>query len=234
MYAHKEISCKGGKPMSEDMEKWIAEMLRLNDNEDKMTDKQIKIIQAAVETFSEKGFAASSTSEIAQKAGVAEGTIFRHYKTKKELLLSIVAPMMAKLIAPFVLKDFNKVLHSAYPKYEDFLRAVIRNRMEFARNNLPIIKIMLHELPFQSELQQQFKEHIASKILNRMKEIVDHFQNAGQIIPLPSHVTIRLSISVVLGFLFTRFFLLPELDWDEEQEIENCVDFILHGLAPHK
>jgi AcrR family transcriptional regulator len=107
---------KWGGRMSENIELWIAEMLRLNNDEDKMTDKQIKIINAAVETFSEKGFAASSTSEIAQKAGVAEGTIFRHYKTKKDLLLSIVAPALAKLIAPFVLKDFNKVLNSAYPK----------------------------------------------------------------------------------------------------------------------
>jgi AcrR family transcriptional regulator len=218
--------------MSEEMEQWVAEMLRLNDNEDKMTDKQIKIIKAAIETFSEKGFAASSTSEIAQKAGVAEGTIFRHYKTKKDLLFSIVAPMMAKLIAPFVLKDFNKVLHSAYPKYEDFLRAVIKNRLEFVRNNLPIIKIMLHELPFQSELQAQFKEHIAIKVFNRLTEIVEHFQQEGQIITLPSPVTIRLSISVMIGFVFARFILLPDVHWNEEQEIEYCIDFIMHGLAP--
>jgi AcrR family transcriptional regulator len=218
--------------MSEEMEQWVAEMLRINDSEAKMTDKQIKIIKAAVETFSEKGYAASSTSEIAQKAGVAEGTIFRHYKTKKDLLISIVAPMMAKLIAPFVLKDFNKVLHSAYPKYEDFLRAVIKNRMEFARNNLPIIKIMLHELPFQSELQAQFKEHIAKKVFNRLQDVVEHFQSAGQIIALPSYVAVRLSVSVLIGFVFARFFLLPELDWDEDKEIEYSIDFIMHGLAP--
>jgi AcrR family transcriptional regulator len=217
--------------MSEEMEQWIIEMLRSNNNEDKMTEKQIKIINAAVETFSEKGFAASSTSEIAQKAGVAEGTIFRHYKTKKDLLLSIVAPTIAKLFAPFVLKDFNKVLNSAYPKYADFLRAVVKNRLEFARNNLPIIKIMLHELPFQGELQSQLKEHIATKVFNRLKEVIEHFQKEGQIITLPSPVTIRLTVSVLIGFLFTRFFLFPDQEWDEAQEIEHCIDFIMHGLS---
>lgn len=218
--------------MSEEIEQWITDMLQLNDSEEKMTDKQLKIIKAAIEIFSAKGFAASSTSEIAQKAGVAEGTIFRHYKTKKDLLLSIVTPMMAKLIAPFILKDFNKVLHTVYPKYEDFLRAVIKNRMEFARHNLPIIKIMLHELPFQSELKLQFKEHIASKVIQRMKEITEHFQNEGQIIALPSPVAIRLSVTVLIGFLFTRFLLLPEMEWDEAQEIEYSIDFIMYGLAP--
>jgi AcrR family transcriptional regulator len=218
--------------MNEEIEQWVTEVLKLNDKDDKMTDKQLKIIQAAIETFSEKGFAASSTSEIAQKAGVAEGTIFRHYKTKKDLLFSIVAPMMAKLIAPFVLKDFNKVLHSAYPRYEDFLRAVVKNRMEFARHNLQIIKIMLHELPFQSELLAQFKEHIASKVFKRLNDIVEHFQNEGQIAAMPSRVAVRLSITTLIGFLFARFFFLPEADWNEEQEIEASIDFIMHGLAP--
>jgi AcrR family transcriptional regulator len=218
--------------MSEEMEQWISEMLRLNEDEDKMTDKQIKIIKAAVETFSVKGFAASSTSEIAQKAGVAEGTIFRHYKTKKDLLISIVSPMMVKLIAPFVLKDFNKVLNSTYPKYEDFLRAVLQNRMEFARGNLPIIKIMLHEIPFHPELQAQFKEHVGNRILSRLKEVVEHFQFEKQIAPLLSEVAIRLTISVIIGLLFTRFFLLPEKDWDEAEEIEHSLHFIMHGLAP--
>jgi AcrR family transcriptional regulator len=218
--------------MSEEMEQWIVEMLRVSDDENKMTDKQIKILNAAIETFSEKGFAASSTSEIAQKAGVAEGTIFRHYKTKKDLLLSIVAPTMAKLIAPFVLKNFNKVLDSDYPRYEDFLRAVIINRMEFARNNLKIIKIMLHEIPFQDELQQQFKEHIAKKVIKRIEEIFDHFQKEGQLAPVPSHAAMRFTISVIIGYLLTRFLLLPELDWDDEKEIDYSIDFIMHGLAP--
>jgi hypothetical protein len=117
-------------------------------------------------------------------------------------------------------------------KFEDFLRAIVRNRMEFARHHLPIIKIMLHEVPFQRELQAHFKEHVARQVIQHMNDIVKHFQKEGQIVPLPSHTAIRLTITVILGFLFTRFLLLPELEWDEEKEIEYTIDFIMHGLAP--
>lgn len=48
-----------------------------------LTERQKKIVAAAIESFAEKGYSATSTKEIAQKAGVAEGTIFRHYKTKR-------------------------------------------------------------------------------------------------------------------------------------------------------
>jgi AcrR family transcriptional regulator len=217
--------------MSE-VEQWLEELIKLNDEDDKMTEKQIKIVQAAVEIFSAKGYSGSSTSEIAQKAGVAEGTIFRHYKTKKDLLLSIVAPMMTKLIAPFALKDFTKILEADYPEVEDFLRAVIRNRMEFARKNFPVLKIFLHEIPFQEELQAQFKEIVAKQVLLRAEKAVKHFQAEGKLIQLPTSTTIRLIATTIIGLILLRFLFLPEADWDEDREIEHTIDYIMHGLAP--
>lgn len=64
-------------------QQWIKELLKVNGEDVKLSEKQIKILEAAIEIFAEKGYASTSTSEIAKRAGVAEGTIFRHYKTKK-------------------------------------------------------------------------------------------------------------------------------------------------------
>jgi AcrR family transcriptional regulator len=214
------------------VEQWLAELIKLNDEDDKMTEKQIKIVQAAVETFSAKGYSGSSTSEIALKAGVAEGTIFRHYKTKKDLLLSIVAPIMSKLIAPFALKDFTKILEADYPEVEDFLRAVIRNRLEFARKNFPVLKIFLHEIPFHEELQAQFKDLVAKQVLQRAEKAVKHFQAQGKLIQLPTSTTIRLIATTIIGLILLRFLFLPEADWDDDREIEYTIDYIMHGLAP--
>jgi AcrR family transcriptional regulator len=52
-----------------------------------ITDQQI--IEAARETFLELGFAAPS-SEIARRAGVSEGTIFKRFRTKEELFVAAV------------------------------------------------------------------------------------------------------------------------------------------------
>lgn len=216
--------------MKEPLEQWIEELLKLNE-EQKMTRKQASIIEAAIEVFSEKGYAASSTSEIAQKAGVAEGTIFRHYRTKKDLLISIITPMMTKLIAPFVLRDFSKVLDAPFVKYEDFVRALILNRLEFIKNNMKLLKILVQEIPFHPELQEQFKQHVARKVFERIEAIVKHFQDDGQILKLPTTTVIRLTASSIIGFIISRFFIVPEKDWDDEREIEITLQFIMHGLA---
>ncbi|MDF2718396.1 MAG: TetR family transcriptional regulator, partial [Paenibacillus sp.] len=129
--------------MNSEIEPWMEELLQAGTAGNKMTEKQKRIFESAIEVFAEKGFAASSTSEIAQRAGVAEGTIFRHYKTKKELLLSIVTPAMVKLIAPFVLREFGEVLKKEYDSYDQFLRAMIENRIVFMQKNRSLLKIVV-------------------------------------------------------------------------------------------
>lgn len=55
-----------------------------------MTEKQEKIMNAALDLFANEGFRATSTSKIAKKAGVSEGLIFRHYTNKEGLLNAIL------------------------------------------------------------------------------------------------------------------------------------------------
>lgn len=197
-----------------------------------LTERQKKIIVAATEIFAEKGYAATSTREIAQQAGVAEGTIFRHYRTKKDLLLSIVTPTMIRLMAPLIIKDINKVLNDDYEKFEDFLRAMIENRDRFLQKNMQTIKIFVQEIPFHPELQDQFIEHVANKVFARLKEIVEHYQTNGQLINLPPTTIIRLIGSTIIGTFATRYVIKNHGKWNNDLEMEHTIQFLLKGLTP--
>ncbi|CAH1211360.1 hypothetical protein PAECIP111892_03545 [Paenibacillus auburnensis] len=213
-----------------EIEQWMEELLAIGGDK-QMTPKQISILEAAVEIFSDKGFSAASTSEIAQKAGVAEGTIFRYYKTKKDLLLSIVGPTMSRMIAPFVMRNFNGVLDMPFESYEAFLRAFILNRLEFARNNFKIIRILIQEIPFQPILRKHFSENILNQVLERVTAITEHFKAKGEIIEAPTPAIIRFTVSSVIGYLVTRLLLMPEKDWNDEEEINLILSFMLHGIG---
>ncbi|MFS0575550.1 TetR/AcrR family transcriptional regulator [Sporosarcina sp. 179-K 3D1 HS] len=193
-----------------------------------MTEKQQKIIVAAINMFAEKGFASTSTNEIAKKAGVAEGTIFRHWKTKKDLLMSIVSPMMVKMLAPFIIKDLNKVLDQEYASFEEFLRAMIQNRQEFLEKNMPVIQILLQEIPFHPELRERFIEHVGKKVFARLVSIVEHYQAKGQLIDLPAPTVIRLAASTIVGYFATKYVIAPELD---DKELERTIQFLMKGLS---
>jgi AcrR family transcriptional regulator len=55
-----------------------------------------KILDAAGEVFAERG-ASASTEEVAARAGVAIGTVFRHFPTKQDLLGAILKDLLADL-----------------------------------------------------------------------------------------------------------------------------------------
>jgi AcrR family transcriptional regulator len=50
-----------------------------------------ELIAAALDLFVEKGFAATRTEEVAQRAGVSKGTLYLYYPSKEELLKAVIA-----------------------------------------------------------------------------------------------------------------------------------------------
>lgn len=76
-----------------------------------MTEKQEKIIQAALLLFAKEGFHATSTRKVANAAGVSEGLIFRHFGNKEGLLQAILefgAEKLKAIIVDIVMENDPK------------------------------------------------------------------------------------------------------------------------------
>lgn len=59
-------------------------------------DKRQRILQAAVKVFARKGYFAAKVSEIAKRAGVADGTIYLYFRNKEDILISLFDEIMAE------------------------------------------------------------------------------------------------------------------------------------------
>jgi hypothetical protein len=59
-------------------------------------DKRRRILQAAVKVFARKGYFAARVAEIAQRAGVADGTIYLYFRGKEDILVSLFDELMAE------------------------------------------------------------------------------------------------------------------------------------------
>ncbi len=92
-----------------------------------MTEKQLQILESALELFALEGYKATSTSKVAKRAGVSEGLIFRHFGNKDGLLKAIMQQAEEKakvLFADIVLEEdpkevIRKTLSIARDKYND-------------------------------------------------------------------------------------------------------------------
>ncbi|MFC8797878.1 TetR/AcrR family transcriptional regulator [Promicromonospora sp. NPDC057138] len=62
-------------------------------------DARRRLQQAALDLYAERGFDATTTAEIAARAGVTERTYFRHFADKREVLFDGEAALQAALAA---------------------------------------------------------------------------------------------------------------------------------------
>jgi len=63
------------------------------------TQKQTRILDAAFETFAEKGFHRATVAEAAQRAHVGKGTVYLHFAGKEALLLAIFDTLIDRLVS---------------------------------------------------------------------------------------------------------------------------------------
>jgi hypothetical protein len=68
-------------------------------------------------------------------------------------------------------------------------------------------------------------------VLERVTVIIGHFKEQGEIIDAPTPAIIRFTISSVIGYLLARLLLMPDQDWNDDEEIERTVSFIMHGIG---
>jgi AcrR family transcriptional regulator len=196
------------------------------------TEKQQRILEAAVEVFAERGFAGASTNEIAKRAGVAEGTIFKHYKTKKDLLIGVVAPFFFRFVIPGQIDEVVSIMQAPHPTFEAFLRALYTNRLEFVLAHRRAVRVALQELPFHEEVRALAHETIVTRVWPHARAVIERFQASGHVRAADPASVMRICVTAMLGYVAVRVVAAPDRAWDDDREIDLMASTLARGLAP--
>jgi AcrR family transcriptional regulator len=92
------------------------------------TNSKNQISKAALGLFIKKGIKATTTSEIAKRAGVAEGTIYRHFKSKNDIASELFLHYMS------MFRDRLSEAEKAFDEPRESIKKMIHVFFEFAKN----------------------------------------------------------------------------------------------------
>ena len=106
-----------------------------------MSGKSESILQSALELFVIKGFHGTATSVIAEKAGVSNGTLFHHFKSKESLIQHLHQQVKSEQIA-YIRQGLDKVVQ---PKEKVHL--IWSQAIQWAMNNKDKYKF-LHQYKY--------------------------------------------------------------------------------------
>lgn len=196
----------------------------------KKTAKQEKIVEVAIRLFAEKGFANTSTAEIAKAADVSEGTIFKHYGTKDQLLLSVVLPFIKEFFPMMAREVMEEIFSDQNISFEEFVRAFLKNRTEFLVKNKEIFRVLVKEVMYRDEeLRMELFNYFMKQVPPILGKIFEEFRARGEIIDQPPERILK-TIAPVFGGFFVSRLVLFNIDISD-QDIEDLVQMIIHGIG---
>ncbi|MFZ5633554.1 MAG: TetR/AcrR family transcriptional regulator [Bacillota bacterium] len=142
---------------------------------DREHHKRSSIFDAAMAVFSEKGFEKATVDEIAERAGIAKGTIYNNYGSKKNLFLSLIEEGIERLETA-VKKEIarrNNILTQ--------LEAVITVQLQFFEEYKNYCKVLLSEVWGQDTRWKEKAERIRSGYLSIIRDLIEAGKSQGLI-----------------------------------------------------
>ena len=196
-------------------------------NQRKKTVEQRRqdILEASLRIFAKKGYNGSTTAEIARAAGVAEGTIFRHFATKKDLLIAVLEP---KVLNGLI--QLDKEHGDDTPI--DFFRRFLMNRLELLNENDALVRFMFAEAQYHVEVREALFKGILGQGISIIRPWFDKGVEQGDFRDLPFLPTMRGFMGMVMfyGFMGNVYQgFSPEKTIQEAAD--HILDLFLHGLA---
>jgi len=201
----------------------------LETSEGKLAPKKRKLVEAAVLCFAEQGFAATSTRQIADRAGVAEATIFRHFGTKQQLLMRLVTPLLDHLLVPKLNAQEAEVL-SQINDLKPMMRWMMLNRIDYARQYRPLVRILMQDVPVNAELRALVTDRLVTPVARIALSQLSRLTGGLRPDDPDTMRVLRVVASALLAYIVGRIVVAPDLDWDDEAEVEVMVCILCDGI----
>lgn len=155
-----------------------------------------QILKIASELFSEKSYHDVTVDEIADKVGVAKGTIYLYFPSKEKLYLEILEDSF---------EDVESRLENEIARDDPApikLKKVLSLIFDFYRRNLDVLRILSRDETHLIREHYEFTEHWKTRRIKLYEKILEKGQREGSFRP----VNVRLAALIIFGLVRSVIF----------------------------
>jgi AcrR family transcriptional regulator len=175
------------------------------------------ILNATLQLIAERGVHDLRTDDVAERAGVGKGAIYRRYRSKEELVTAAVAATVSEITIPdtgSTRSDLLALMREAVELYEGSLAGRLMLNLVSAANPLP-------------ELARTMRESFLADRRAALRQVLERGIDRGD---LRADLDFELALDVLGGPLFYR--LLITRGPIDDQLAHGVAELILRGFAP--
>lgn len=185
------------------------------------TVRQEQILAAARKVFKEKGYDGITIADIVKEAGVAQGTFYLYFSSKRDAFLAL-SQQLDQAAAMTVSGAYDPAL-----TFEERLRALTKAGFECGKRNADLVRLVhfgADSMPI--DVQAEFLKN--SPQIGTLTQVFEQAIEAGDMEPMDPEITARLIWGMVKNAFVEAFVLGDERD---AQRLEDGVArLIINGL----
>lgn len=157
-----------------------------------------QIISGAIQVISEKGFQKTTVRQIAQAAGVSDGTIYNYFKNKDDILMAIIAQLT---------ESQARELHFGQTKqidFDTFTETFLIRRATEVEASLAPLRVIFSETMVNEKLARLVFDQIYGPIFKTAEAYFAYQMEIGRIPPSDPATFSRLLSAPLMGLVTLR------------------------------
>jgi AcrR family transcriptional regulator len=184
------------------------------------------IVDAAVQLFGEKGYAATSMRDVAAAVGVRPSSLYAHIEGKETLLMEIVESAMSDS-----LDALRRAAGSSQPPEERLRQAIVSHVMAVAENPKRV-HVLAHQWRHLTGRNRTKILRMRREYEQSFAQILRHGVASGA---FTAGADERLTIFTLLGALnWTTEWLSPQGSFSAQALGDRMADVLTHGISAHR
>jgi AcrR family transcriptional regulator len=173
---------------------------------EKSAARRTAIVAAALDEFSERGFAATRLDDVALRAGVAKGTIYLHFRDKEALFQEIVRTMLGPIVS--ALEAIRHDDRPVRPLIASFIDLFVREVYETKRRN--VLRLVMTEGPRFPKLAEFHYREVVERGIAAMRGLLEQALARGELkhealVRFPQLMIAPAIVAIIWSGLFDRF-----------------------------
>lgn len=193
-------------------------------------DRPDEVMDAALDLFIEKGFAATRVADIAKRAGLSKGAVYLYFDSKEAVLQALVR----RAIVP-VVDDAESMVRHRVDDPETAIRTMVRHiaRRLCDKRVAALPRLIIAEAGNFPEIAVMYREEVIERGLVILGQLIRHGVETGQFRPVQPHLAVRNIVGPVLAnsLLSSVFDIGSTGKADIDAFVDSHLDILFNGLT---
>lgn len=191
-------------------------------------DTKKRIVRAAIDLFSEKGYTETGLRELAARVGIKESSLYNHFPSKGTILEHIIELYKINIIRNTIQKEDVPMLAEELSAVDLLNRLFFTFSLDDEYDYLKIIKILFHEQYRNDKVGEYILQGLIKEVEELFESVLDKLMEKNKIQPVNSKVFSKLLTSLQITYALERGHGIADTDEDYYTvPMFECIEFLI-------